>query len=120
MIALPRPLTGLILALLLFCGAVSGTAMSARMLGLTTVEICADATGGIGRVLLDRQGQPVAPSPECPICLATHLAVAPPPAAPSRLPANAATTVNGNVRAAQSAAAPALTLPPARAPPRAA
>lgn len=114
--SLLRPLTALLLALALVVAAMSQSAMAGRMIGVSTVEICADVSGE-ATVLLDRQGNPVDPAPDCPICLATHLALATPPVEPIRLPTLAATTVIWALTAPQIPTTPTQTLPPARAPP---
>jgi hypothetical protein len=118
MIALPRPLAAICLALLLFCGALAGAAMSARMIGLTEMEICADASGGgAAWILVDRQGGAVDPAPDCACCLATQLAVFLPPAPPLHRAEGAATPLGLPGAADQSFAPPLPALPPARAPP---
>jgi hypothetical protein len=111
-----HPLTGFLLALALVIAACAQSAMAGRMIGLTAVEICADATG-VATILLDRQGNPEAPAPDCPLCLATHPALSPQPDEPFRLPQTAATTARWSL-AARPALPPApQSHPPARAPP---
>lgn len=107
------PFSAILLVTLLVLGSVGTTVARAHHASLTAVELC--GLNGSATVLIDRQGNPAAPMPACPDCIAGLAMLAE--------PANAAPTDPPSVRRLRALSArpvpasPETGLPPARAPP---
>lgn len=79
-----RPLLGMLLSLVLAASSLTAAQMRGHAADGRLVEICSDSIDGssVSTVMLDAQGNPVAPPHPCPDCtLAAGLAVLPEPSA---------------------------------------
>jgi len=111
--ALPLPVVAVLLTALLVLGGIGTTVARAHLASLTAMELC--GLNGPATVLIDAQGNPAAPLPACPDCIAGLALAGDPTGAAASLP-RPARRVSALV-APLPDGSPATGLPPVRAPP---